>query len=233
MIKTFINFVYNCSMVWTDDKDKMLLREILTVDPFTGTKKGTIQRGKKWSVIADNLCSSKDENFKVDQRAVRDRYNLLSQRFKKKMRDEEKASGISVPDLTEMEIALEDIIEKEESAEDHSVSRRKRDEEDKVNGEKIRMKAMQSLSQKRKQENNDNEVKKRRRSGPQESLKFLQEKKELQENRRKEEMELRREELELKKKQFELESKRQENMMALFQQQQQQMMAIIAKLSQN
>ncbi|KAK2549449.1 hypothetical protein P5673_030126 [Acropora cervicornis] len=30
--------------------DEMLCREILVVDPFTGTKKGTVERGSKWKL---------------------------------------------------------------------------------------------------------------------------------------------------------------------------------------
>ena len=34
-------------MVWNTVHDEMLCREILVVDPFTGTKKGTVTRGAK------------------------------------------------------------------------------------------------------------------------------------------------------------------------------------------
>ena len=33
----------------------MLCPEILVVDPFTGTKKGTVARGTKWEEDAENL----------------------------------------------------------------------------------------------------------------------------------------------------------------------------------
>ena len=32
--------------------DQMLCREILVVDPFTGTKKGTVERGTEWEEVA-------------------------------------------------------------------------------------------------------------------------------------------------------------------------------------
>ena len=34
-------------MVWNNVHDEILCREILVVDPFTGTKKGTVTRGAK------------------------------------------------------------------------------------------------------------------------------------------------------------------------------------------
>lgn len=47
-------------MCWTEQHDKRLIGEIALVDPFTGTKKGTVQRGKKWDEITENLfrCST-------------------------------------------------------------------------------------------------------------------------------------------------------------------------------
>jgi hypothetical protein len=95
----------------------MLCREILAVDPFTGTKKGTVQRGgAKWKEIVDiNLMKIEIPKFKVDTRAVRDRYTLLSQKVKRKLREEEQASGIDM-DMTEVEDALEDILEIEDAS---------------------------------------------------------------------------------------------------------------------
>ena len=42
-------------MTWKTVHDEMLCREILVVDPFTGTKKGTVARGFKWEGVAQNL----------------------------------------------------------------------------------------------------------------------------------------------------------------------------------
>ena len=42
-------------MVWSTAHDEMLCREILVVDPFTGTKKGIVARGTKWEEVAENL----------------------------------------------------------------------------------------------------------------------------------------------------------------------------------
>ena len=41
--------------MWSTVHDEMLCREILVVDPFTGTKKGTVARGTKWKEVAENL----------------------------------------------------------------------------------------------------------------------------------------------------------------------------------
>ena len=46
-------------MTWSTVHDEMLCREILVVDPFTGTKKGTVARGTRWEEVAENLKFSK------------------------------------------------------------------------------------------------------------------------------------------------------------------------------
>ena len=51
----------------------------------------------------------------ADNRGVRDRYNLLSKELRNKLKREEKESGIET-DLTEVEMALEELIEKEDAA---------------------------------------------------------------------------------------------------------------------
>ena len=41
-------------MVWRTAHDEMLCREILVVDPFTGTRKSTVARGTKWEEVAES-----------------------------------------------------------------------------------------------------------------------------------------------------------------------------------
>ena len=65
-------------MVSSSFHDEMLFREIMDVDPFTGTKKSIVARGKKREEVAENLNQIEAVYFTVDKRAVRDRYNLLA-----------------------------------------------------------------------------------------------------------------------------------------------------------
>ena len=62
----------------------------MVVDPFTGTKKSTVARGKKREEVAENLNQIEAVYFTVDKRAVRDRYNLLARELKSKSKKEEK-----------------------------------------------------------------------------------------------------------------------------------------------
>ena len=97
-------------MLWTKNHDILLCREILVEEPYK-FKHGSRERGHCWDTIANNLNSMKEENFIVDQRSVRDRFTKLEKLHKRKMAEEQKASGIS-PEITEIDEALEDIVER-------------------------------------------------------------------------------------------------------------------------
>lgn len=205
-------------MTWTEEHDKILCREILCVDPFTGTKKKTVQRGAKWKEVAVNLMAISEPKFKVDVRGVRDRYNLLAQRLRAKLKEEERASGVDT-DMSETETALEEIIEKEDAADDLQESgcaqKRRNKEAEKETAESMRNKAMERLGQTQKGEGGDEGSKKKKRSNGNDTLLFLREKNEMMEG-------LKREEMELKKKEMELEEKKHSDFMKLMLAQQQQ-----------
>ncbi|XP_058968481.2 mRNA export factor GLE1-like [Pocillopora verrucosa] len=133
----------------------MLCREILVVDPFTGTKKGTVARGTRWEEVAKNLNKIQQIYFKVDKRAVQDRYNLLSKELRNKLKREEKESGIET-DMTEVEMALEELIEKEDAAETEQKvvenQKKVKDSQDRENAESVQKKAMERLGQTQKRQ---------------------------------------------------------------------------------
>lgn len=224
LLKGFILIkIFRKPMVWSALHDEMLCREILVVDPFTGTNKSTVARGTKWEEVAQNLNKIQEVYFKVYKRAVRDRYNLLSKELRTKLKTEERESGIET-DMTEVEVALEELIEKEDAAETEQrvvdSQKKMKDSQDRENAENIRKKAMERLgqTQKRQADEGESEGKKRkRRSNGSDTLNFLREKNEQVQAIQKEEFDLRRQQLEL-------ESKKQDNFMQvmLHQQQQQQ-----------
>ena len=55
-------------MFWTEQRDLILVREMLANSPFAGTKSGTVQRGRKWNEITEHLLQVEAPKFKVDQR---------------------------------------------------------------------------------------------------------------------------------------------------------------------
>ena len=210
-------------MFWTEEHDIMMCREILAVDPFSGTKKGTVQRGAKWNEIVNNLLRIENPKFKVDQRAVRDRYTLLSQKLRRKLRDEEQASGIDT-DMTEVEDALEDIIDIEDNSikqvEYEAGVKMKEMDKEKQSAEDVRRRAMEKLGETQKRNgdkasvDNERQLKKKRSNGN-DTLIFLREKNAM-------ETEMRKEEMELKRRTIELQEKKHDDLMSLVIQQQQQ-----------
>lgn len=212
-------------MSWTEEHDTLLCREILAVDPFD-TKKGTAQRGDKWKTIADNLMAIAAPKFKVEARSVRDRYRLLSQRVKRKLNDEMKASGIET-DSSEWEIAVEELLEKErecDSAYDADTENKyKAREEEKETAEGIRQKAMERLGKQKRSPKDDSEVRPpKRRSNGSDTLLYLKERNESMEKCKMQELELKKRELEIQEKKQDMLEKRNDNLMQMMLTQQQQ-----------
>ena len=73
--------------------------------------------------IVVNLSGLDHAKFKVNNRSVRDRLTLLITKHKTEMRQEEKAPGITREE-TELDQALEEIIDKEKLANEKSSGQR-------------------------------------------------------------------------------------------------------------
>ena len=108
--------LYRPKVVWTEQHDVLLCREILVQEPYK-YKAGTRERGHTWDKIAHTLNMTVDMRFAVDQRGVRERYAKLENDFKRKMAAEERSSGIS-QQMTELDQAVECIIEQSEGAQE-------------------------------------------------------------------------------------------------------------------
>ena len=91
-------------MEWKEEHDLLLCREILVCRPYK-FKERTVERGK--------ICET--AKFRVNKRSVRERFKLIKEKFKRKIREEENSSGIDVEPTSELEQALEEICSFEES----------------------------------------------------------------------------------------------------------------------
>ena len=104
-------------MYWTKDHDLLLVKEVLTVDPYSQSK-GSRERANLWEEIALNVSVVSEPRFSVSVISVRDRVNLvLVKKHKRKAAEESKASGIAVDEPSEFDAAIEEICEKAEAAE--------------------------------------------------------------------------------------------------------------------
>ena len=114
LLKSQLLFFRNNSMKWTVEHDLTLCGEVLLQEPFKHPKNSK-DRGEVWSNVAVNLNSLENPSFKVSKRSVRDRLTLLQTKYKRKIREEEKASGIDCEE-TPLDAAIEEILEKEKAA---------------------------------------------------------------------------------------------------------------------
>ena len=101
-------------MFWSNEHDVFLWREVVNLNPFT-SKKGSTQRSGMWEKIAQilNECTV----LSVDKGLVRDHIGILVSKHTRKVRADEKASGIAPDEPSELESILDTIIAFEESSE--------------------------------------------------------------------------------------------------------------------
>ena len=79
-------------MKWTEKHDIYFCREMLLLRPYQ-FKPGSKESGNAWSSIASDLGELQEVSFTVTQKSVRDRYRLLLEKHKRKMRTQEGESG--------------------------------------------------------------------------------------------------------------------------------------------
>ena len=205
-------------MEWSKAKDVLLAKEVLYLEPFQ-FKERTAQSVQAWQDLVNNLMKNYTGKFdKLTSRGAKDHIALLIKNHKKKNADELKASGIS-PEQSELDTILEEIIERMEAnvAEIEKDNERKKREV--AMAKDIRLKAMEALSQTKKRENEDGNIKPakqiRRRSNGSEMVAYLKE-------RAEEEMALRAKVEESKQAQMANEAKRHEDLFNILLQQQKQ-----------
>ena len=133
-------------MYWTEQHNIILCREVVFQNPYV-YKKGTPQRSETWKKIVDVLNKCDSPQFNVDHRAIWDHINALVNKYKKKIGVEERASGISPNEPSELDDLIQQIIALEESSPTDTCSK---DKADKGKAEDARMKAMERLSQSKK-----------------------------------------------------------------------------------
>ena len=209
-------------MEWTDTHDIYLCREMLAVG-IMKTKKKTVHGAQMWETIAQNLCAYDEPKFVVTKRAVRDRYGEISEKYRKRMKTEQNATGIS-PEQSELDVILEELIERENLVDEETAENKKKVEEEKVKSTEVRKQAMERLADtKRRNEVDDDDKtpRKRRRSGSA-AIDFLRSQCEQETKLKEIEMQSRKEEQEVERVRNENAQNRHESLMQMLIQQQQQ-----------
>ncbi|CAH3184655.1 unnamed protein product [Porites lobata] len=168
LVLTFFTtlFFRNNSMKWTVEHDLTLCGEVLLQEPFKHPKNSK-EGGEVWSNIAVNLNSLENPSFKVSKRSVRDRLTLLQTKYKGKVREEEKASGIDCEE-TSLDAAIEEILEKEKAADmernEQSGTQTLKEQREKASAEEVRRQAMERLGKTQKRNADSEEGKPSKKS---------------------------------------------------------------------
>ena len=115
-------------MKWTEKHDITLCRDVLVMEPYQYPYRSK-EREDVWNNIAINLNGLDHPKFKVSKRSVRDRLTLLITKYKAKVREEENASGISCEE-SELDQALEEIIDKGKLADEKCSEAKNKEKED-------------------------------------------------------------------------------------------------------
>ena len=115
MLKYFVScfsFHRGTNFVLSKHNDTLFRREILLYEPFK-FKVRSVERKKALETIAGDLNAIEDPKFRVTARSVQ--YAYLTSRKSTQLKDVERASGIAVLE-TELDVVLEEILEKEKEA---------------------------------------------------------------------------------------------------------------------
>ena len=224
-------------MEWSKNHDIALAREVLLLEPYRH-KARTVERGKVWQTIADNLNSHAMLRFVVTKKSVREHLKLLLDKYRARMQKERRDSGVEV-EVTELDQALEEINEKWEAAEEQDIlllHNKKKTEEDRAMGEEVRKTAYEKLSETMKRkgegEGSSEPKKKRSRKGGNDIVEFLREKGTIDMAMKQEDQKARREEHERQTRLYELALANQQQQQQQQQQQSNQLMSLMIGLMQ-
>ena len=101
-----------------------------------------MERQNKWKTLAASLNQFEEPQFKVSDRSVRDRYNLLEKQFKTKQNRLDKASGEGeIEEESELEKGIRDCIEQFKDSDLEQTKKKETAEEEKNQAEELRLRS--------------------------------------------------------------------------------------------
>ena len=144
---------------WKKQHKLALLREILVAEPYQH-KIGSKERGASWASVAENLNRSGQE-FRVNNRSVREKFTKLLEEWLKTEKDESLASGIEGKEEDEYELAMADIHQRIEEVREGWTKHAEKEKQEKEKATETRKKATERIGEtikRKKGESDENEV---------------------------------------------------------------------------
>ena len=169
-------------MVWNNEKDIMLMREMLGQDIFVH-KAGSRERGNIWQLIATTLNSL--EGFTVTSRSCRDHFLAISRKYTVQNNKDERLTGVGGDELGEFETLIGDLIQQSKESDEKIQNDAENKNADRETAIEMRKTAMERIGQTRKREccsdsssarSEDNKFDKKTRRNSSDTLDFLREK---------------------------------------------------------
>ena len=136
---------------WGEMEGSSLLTEITIEKPFQ-FKKGSGQRGDAWRNIEEHFNNKNKHFITQTAKGLQDKYRNIKEKFQKKMRDEERASGIA-PEYTDLDRLIGELIDLEKAS--NEIVNKETDEaakkkiESQAKGQEIRKRSTEGLVGKR------------------------------------------------------------------------------------
>lgn len=152
MVDAFLNFFVAMAkrelFIWKRKHEAMLLREVLVEEPHK-YRPGSKERGISWTKIAEHLQES---GMKVTQRSAREKFDKLYQDFKKREKEESRASGVDVEydEIYQALTNIHDQILKQEQQQG-------KEESEKATAEEMRKRATEKLSETKRRTSTEDE----------------------------------------------------------------------------
>ena len=179
---------------WSKEHDTVVLREVLASEIWL-TKPGSSERGEGWKKLTEMLNGVERPKFEVSPRSVREHFQGVYDRRKAKNREEERASGITPDELSEIEVMIEELIDLFESAAiDHKAADEEKTDKAAVDIAKARdmwLQSLETFAETRKHVGEGEGAGKRAQNSGKDTLTFLQDKLKGDADFRRQEMELR------------------------------------------
>ncbi|XP_068712741.1 E3 ubiquitin-protein ligase BRE1A-like [Montipora foliosa] len=234
------HFYFRQSMKWTEEHEVVMLRELMLMQPWQH-RKGTSERGDDWEKLAISLNAIPNPQFRVTQRSVRDHYSTMEKRRRKKVREEDRASGIAPEEDKELDQLLDEIMELFNESDKAIDETKQKQEEEVKKAEEMRKRSLETFKESAKRNGDEQQGAKQRktRASGANTMAYLKERAETEATLKREKLEIKRKELVLQAKeqegrqqQFDMMNKQTRDIQQLQQQQMQQFMQMNANMMQ-
>ena len=167
-------------MQWTEEKEVLLMREVIGKDVLVH-KAGSQERGQGWQSVADTLNSI--EEFILSGRSVRDKIMAIIKKYKPLINKDIQGTGLGGDEPTEHQVLTEEIInihdDSLQKAEEATAESNKRVKADREAALDIRKTAMESMSETAERKNTKKETQTGRKRSGSETIDFLRQKLEI------------------------------------------------------